>query len=104
MIRTDERAAVRCFPPLWQDQMLSKEGIGQMHRRNGSHDPCYERRAVLGLVLTPLLVGAGWADDAASMPPQRGDHFVFLTGPKKGQVVRVDDLVLGGPQMQAYPA
>ena len=28
---------------------------------------------------------------------------MFLTGPKKGQVIRADDLALGGPQVQAYP-
>ena len=37
------------------------------------------------------------------MPPQPDDRFVFLTGPKKGQVVKVEDLLLGGPQVQAYP-
>ena len=39
-----------------------------------------------------------------SAPPQAGDHLVFLTGPKKGQPIRSDDLELGGPQAQAYPA
>jgi Rieske Fe-S protein len=29
---------------------------------------------------------------------------VFLSGPKKDQVVLLDDLALGGPQVQAYPA
>ena len=28
------------------------------------------------------------ADDPSLAPPQAGDHFVFLTGPKKGQPVR----------------
>jgi len=28
---------------------------------------------------------------------------VFLTGPKKGQVVKVDDLVVNDPQVQTYP-
>jgi Rieske Fe-S protein len=74
-----------------------------MRTRNWLHGPCYKRRAVLGFVLTPFLVGAARADDPATMPPLPGDRFVFLTGPKKGQVVRVDDLVLGGPQVQAYP-
>src|SRR5262245_23318624 len=74
-----------------------------MWTRNWLQGPCYERRAVLGLVLTPLLVGAARADDAATMPPLPGDRFVFLTGPKTGQVVKIDDLVLGGPQVQAYP-
>src|SRR5579864_2103649 len=72
--------------------------------RRGSRDgPCYERRAVLGLALAPLLIEAAQAQDAAAMPPQPGDRFVFLTGPKKGQVVKVEDLPVGGPQVQAYP-
>src|SRR5439155_19191867 len=81
----------------------STGGVGKMRTRNWLHGPCYERRAVLGLALMPLLVSAARADDAATMPPQPDDRFVFLTGPKKGQVVKVDDVVLGGPQVQAYP-
>ena len=74
-----------------------------MRTRNWLDGPCYERRAVLRLALVPLLVSGARADDAAAMPPQPDDRFVFLTGPKKGQVVKVDDVVLGGPQAQAYP-
>jgi Rieske Fe-S protein len=67
--------------------------------------PCFRRRDVLGLALTPLIAGAAHADDdAAAMPPQPGDRLVYLTGPNKGQAVRPDDLPLGGPQVQAYPA
>jgi rieske iron-sulfur protein len=72
--------------------------------RSRSQSPCYRRRDVLGLALTPLLTGAASGDDAASMLPQPGDHFVFLSGPGKGQTVRADDFTLGGPQQQAYPA
>jgi Rieske Fe-S protein len=39
----------------------------------------------------------------AAKPPAPDDRFVFLTGPKKEQVVRAEDLALGGPQVQAYP-
>jgi Rieske Fe-S protein len=39
----------------------------------------------------------------AAKPPAPDDRFAFLTGPKKGQVVRAEDLPLGDPQMQAYP-
>jgi rieske iron-sulfur protein len=69
----------------------------------GHTDP--DRRAVLGagLALVPLLAGAARADDPAALAPQVGDTFVFLTGPKKGDVVKVADLALGGPQVQAYP-
>ena len=70
---------------------------------------CCGRRAVLGLALAPLLVGIAWADDdaaktdTATAPPQPDDRFMFLTGPNKGQVVRVDNLPIGGPQVQVYP-
>jgi Rieske Fe-S protein len=50
------------------------------------------------------LSSAAHANDPTAIPPQVGDRFVFLSGPKKGQVVKADDLPLGGPQMQAYPA
>jgi rieske iron-sulfur protein len=65
-----------------------------------------ERRVVLGagLALVPWLVSAAHADDATAIGPQSGDCFVFLTGPKKGQVVKVADLAFGGPQVQVYPA
>ena len=70
------------------------------------HCRCYERRTILGLALAPLLL-AGSArateEGEAAKPPAPDDRFVFLTGPKKGQVVRADDLALGGPQVQAYP-
>jgi rieske iron-sulfur protein len=77
-------------------------GFGKMWT-SSLHGPCCDRRAVLGLALMPLLVRAARADEAATMPPLPDDRFVFLTGPKKGQVIQVDDLVLGGPQVQAYP-
>ena len=67
------------------------------------------RHAMLGaaLALSPLLNIPARADDQpdeSSKPPQTGDHFVFLGGPKNGQPAHADDLELGGPQAQAYPA
>jgi Rieske Fe-S protein len=65
----------------------------------------YRRRSFLGLAVAALLGRvARAADEAAELPPSPDDHFVFLSGPKKDQVVRLDDLALGGPQIQAYPA
>jgi rieske iron-sulfur protein len=64
----------------------------------------YRRRTFLGLAVTGLLGRAARAEDvAAALPPSADDHFVFLSGPKKDQVVLVEDLALGGPQMQAFP-
>jgi rieske iron-sulfur protein len=63
------------------------------------HCRCYKRRTILGLALVPLLL-AGPARTAeegeGAKPPAPDDRFVFLTGPKKGQVVRAEDLALGG--------
>ena len=69
------------------------------------HCHCYKRRTILGLALVPLLAGPARAaeEGKAAKPPAPDDRFVFLTGPKTGQVVRADDLALGGPQVQAYP-
>jgi rieske iron-sulfur protein len=69
------------------------------------HCRCYKRRTILGLALAPLLAGPARAaeEGEAAKPPAPDDRFVFLTGPKKGQVVRAEDLALGGPQVQAYP-
>ena len=67
-----------------------------------------QRRSVLkaALAFAPWLILPARAEDQdpAAAPPQPGDHFVFLAGPKKDQPARVDDLELGGPQAQVYPA
>lgn len=67
------------------------------------------RQAMLGaaLALTPWLNVQARAEDQSdetAKRPQPGDRLVFLAGPKKGQPARSDDLELGGPQAQAYPA
>jgi len=69
------------------------------------HCRCYRRRTILGLALAPLLARPARAaeEGEAAKPPAPDDRFVFLTGPKKEQVVRAEDLAVGGPQVQAYP-
>jgi rieske iron-sulfur protein len=67
------------------------------------------RHAMLGAAMTlaPWAFPAkaeDQANDPTSERPQIGDHFVFLAGPKKDQPARRDDLELGGPQAQVYPA
>jgi len=80
-----------------------------MQTRNVQCAPRYGRRAVLGLALAPLLAGVAHAEEetkqtyAVTLPPQPGDRFVFLAGAHKGQVVRLDDLAIGGPQVQVFP-
>jgi rieske iron-sulfur protein len=81
------------------------EGVGHMPCDDWLHCRCYKRRTILGLALAPLLAGAARAaeEGEAAKPPAPDDRLVFLTGPKKGQVVRAEDLAVGGPQVQAYP-
>src|SRR5580704_18861829 len=67
------------------------------------------RQAMLGaaLAIYPLLNIPARADDQpdeTEKGPQPGDHLVFLGGPKKDQPARVEDLELGGEEMQADPA
>jgi len=67
------------------------------------------RHALLGvaLALSPWLSIPARAEDqadATSSPPQPGDRLVPLVGPKKGEPIRSDDLELGGPSIQAWPA
>jgi rieske iron-sulfur protein len=80
-----------------------------MQARSDRRAPRCGRRTFLGLALSPLLVRIARAEDETArvdsgrLPPQPGDHFVFLTGRNKGQVVKVDSLAIGGPQVQVYP-
>ena len=67
------------------------------------------RQAMFGaaLALSPLLNIPARADDQpdeTAKGPQPGDHLVHLSGPKKDQPARVEDLEVGGEQSQAYPA
>jgi Rieske Fe-S protein len=59
------------------------------------------------LALSPLLNISARADDQpdeTAKGPQPGDHLVFLSGPRKDQPARAEDLELGGAQLQTYPA
>ena len=37
------------------------------------------------------------------MRPQENDQFVFAQGDNEGQIIKPDDIPLGGPQVMAYP-
>lgn len=66
-----------------------------------------ERRAVLGgalaLAAASRLINPAAADEPRKAPPQAGDQLVFAHGERKGQVIRPEDLPLGGPQQLAFP-
>jgi rieske iron-sulfur protein len=69
--------------------------------------PPVGRRTVLigaGLAVTPVINALASTTDPTELPPQPGDQFTFLAGARKGQVIKAEDLKLGGPQVQAYPA
>src|SRR5246127_3866430 len=82
------------------------EGAGHVLCDGWLQCRCYKRRTILGLALAPLLSGGparAVEEGEGAKAPGADDRFVFLTGPKKGQAVRAEDLALGGPQVQAYP-
>jgi rieske iron-sulfur protein len=62
-------------------------------------------KTVLGLGLgLPFMDAVRAAEKTpATQRPTTGDQFVFVQGDKKGEVIKVDDLQLGGPQQLAYP-
>ncbi|HTT41226.1 MAG TPA: Rieske (2Fe-2S) protein [Burkholderiales bacterium] len=57
----------------------------------------------LGVSWSLLDVAAAAPKDPAAARPTPGDQLVFVLGDRKGQVVKVEDLALGGPQELAYP-
>jgi rieske iron-sulfur protein len=69
----------------------------------------HQRRTVLkgaiGLGLTlPLAHGhAAEEEDPKKARPRDGDRFVFFSGDRKGEIIKVEDLPVGGPQTLAYP-
>ena len=77
-----------------------------MRERKLREHPLLSRRVLLGagLAIAPALAGAEDEPDPASAPPQQGDHLIFLTGPRKGMPIHVNDLKIGDAQVQAYPA
>jgi Rieske Fe-S protein len=63
-------------------------------------------KAALGLGLSIPFLNTGFAateEDPTKMSPQEGDRLVYFAGDKKGQVIKPEDLPMGGPQELAYP-
>ena len=69
----------------------------------------HHRRAVLkgalalGVSVPLLEARAATDDDPKKARPQEGDRFVFFSGERKGEIIKPEDLPLGGPQTLAYP-
>jgi rieske iron-sulfur protein len=68
----------------------------------------HQRRTVLkgaiGLGLTlPLAHVHAAEEDPKKARPREGDRFVFFSGERKGEIIKVEDLPVGGPQTLAYP-
>ena len=60
-------------------------------------------KAALGLGLIVQRVSVAAADDPKIARPQSGDRLVFAFGDRAGQIIKPEDLPLGGPQQLAYP-
>jgi len=56
----------------------------------------------LGLTL-PLLQAHAAEEAPKKARPQAGDRLVFFSGERKGEIIKPDDLPMGGPQILAYP-
>ena len=68
-----------------------------------------ERRTILKAALA-IGLGCGslrglpaGAQDPSAERPQKGDLFVVAYGDRAGQIIRPEDLPLGGPQQLAFP-
>ena len=59
-------------------------------------------KATLGLGLVFRRVSVAAADDPKIARPQSGDRLVFAFGDRAGQIIKPEDLPLGGPQQLAY--
>jgi len=57
----------------------------------------------LGLGLSRIGPGDAADPEAAMAPPQEHDLLVFAFGDREGQVIVLQDLMLGSPQVFAYP-
>ena len=61
-------------------------------------------QAVLGVgAALPAVRLAAAADEPKKARPQAGDRFVYFSGDRKGEVVKVEDLPVGGPQVVVWP-
>ena len=49
------------------------------------------------------LASAATQKPPEKMRPQKGDRLVFISGDKKDQIIKPEDLSIGGPQMLAFP-
>src|SRR5918994_2933839 len=79
-------------------------------RRTVTVSDCgHQRRTVLkgaiglGLTLPLVQVHAAEEEDPKKARPQEGDRFVFFSGERKGEIIKSEDLPVGGPQTLAYP-
>ena len=79
-------------------------------RRTGSWmKPFFGRRGVLKLLmgaafaLSGSRLAAARTKEPRKMRPQENDQFVFAQGDNQGEIIRPDDIPLGGPQVMAYP-
>jgi rieske iron-sulfur protein len=57
----------------------------------------------LGLASVARAASAAPSADPAKAPPQPGDRLSYMSGPRKGQTVKVDDLKVGDQQVLAFP-
>ena len=89
------------------DSKQNQEPTGEVGQTACCAD--HTRRSVLLSALASgaclAAVNSATADDekpGADMRPQKGDLFVVSEGERKGEVIKPDDLKLGGPPVRAW--
>jgi Rieske Fe-S protein len=78
--------------------------VSSVDRDHLAVQPCVGRRElVLGGAASLVAPVAARAAEPNERRPKAGDLLVHSQGPKKGRPLEVDDLVLGGPSLLAFP-
>jgi len=98
---------MRFFSAPWRLRCLLRTTPRSNKISTSSRTPSTGRRTLLKATLGLGLVFRGFsvaiADDPKIARPQSGDRLVFAFGDKAGQIIKPEDLPLGGPQRLAYP-
>lgn len=82
--------------------------MGEIRRTGLWVKQLFGRRTLLKMLMGAGFALSGWRLAAArskeprKMRPQENDQFVFSQGDKMGEVVKPDDVPLGGPQIFVY--
>lgn len=91
--------------PVKEGNRLRRTSVAADHSEKTSHCEC--RRAVLAgalaLAAAPFAPTAEANTNPRGARPQPGDRFVFMTGDRKGELIKPADIRIGHEPVLAYP-